>query len=51
MPNLYRAPEIVLGINWNEKIDIWAMGMLVSGRRGTANFKVSLIDWLGLGFV
>lgn len=30
MPDLYRAPEIVLGIPWNEKIDIWAVGMMVS---------------------
>ncbi|KAL5347497.1 hypothetical protein ACLOAV_007809 [Pseudogymnoascus australis] len=29
MPDLYRAPEIVLGICWNEKIDIWAVGMMV----------------------
>ncbi|KFY64875.1 hypothetical protein V496_02950 [Pseudogymnoascus sp. VKM F-4515 (FW-2607)] len=29
MPDLYRAPEIVLGIRWNEKIDIWAVGMMV----------------------
>ncbi|OBT61314.1 hypothetical protein VE03_09523 [Pseudogymnoascus sp. 23342-1-I1] len=24
-----QAPEIVLGIRWNEKIDIWAVGMMV----------------------
>lgn len=30
MPDLYRAPEIVLGIPWNEKIDIWAVGVMVS---------------------
>ena len=29
MPDLYRAPEIVLGISWNEKIDIWAVGLMV----------------------
>jgi len=29
MPDLYRAPEIVLGIPWNEKIDIWSVGLLV----------------------
>jgi len=32
MPDLYRAPEIVLGIPWNEKIDIWSVGLMV-GRR------------------
>ena len=30
MPDLYRAPEIVLGISWNEKIDIWSVGLMVS---------------------
>lgn len=44
MPDLYRAPEIVLGIRWNEKIDIWAVGMMVSGCSRMISFKVSLID-------
>ena len=30
MPDLYRAPEIVLGIPWNKKIDIWSVGLMVS---------------------
>jgi hypothetical protein len=30
MPDLYRAPEIVLGIPWNEKIDIRSVGLMVS---------------------
>jgi hypothetical protein len=30
MPDLYRAPEIVLRIEWDEKIDIWALGLMVS---------------------
>jgi len=25
----YRAPEIILGINYNEKVDIWSLGCLV----------------------
>jgi serine/threonine-protein kinase SRPK3 len=29
MPDLYRAPEIILGIAWDEKIDIWSFGLLV----------------------
>jgi serine/threonine-protein kinase SRPK3 len=29
MPDLYRAPEIVLGVPWDEKIDIWSLGMMV----------------------
>jgi serine/threonine-protein kinase SRPK3 len=30
MPDLYRAPEIVLRVAWDEKIDIWALGLMVS---------------------
>ena len=29
MPDVYRAPEIVLKVPWNEKIDIWNVGVLV----------------------
>lgn len=29
MPDLYRAPEIILGIPWDAKIDIWALGLMV----------------------
>jgi serine/threonine protein kinase len=30
MPDLYRAPEILLRIPWGEKIDIWGFGLMVS---------------------
>lgn len=26
----YRAPEVLLGADWNHKIDIWSLGVLVS---------------------
>lgn len=29
MPDLYRAPEIILYIRWTNKIDIWALGLMV----------------------
>lgn len=29
MPDLYRAPEVILGLPWDEKIDIWALGLTV----------------------
>jgi hypothetical protein len=29
MLDLYRAPEIIFGIPWNCKIDIWSVGLLV----------------------
>lgn len=30
MPDFYRAPEVILGIEWDEKIDIWCVGLMVS---------------------
>lgn len=38
MPGIYRAPEVILGMEWNEKVDIWAVGMTVS-------FSFSLRDF------
>lgn len=29
MPGLYRAPEIILGMEWDSKIDIWSVGVMV----------------------
>lgn len=29
MPDLYRAPEVVLGMEWDNKVDIWSMGVMV----------------------
>jgi len=30
LPDLYRFPEIIPGIPWGEKIDIWSLGLMVS---------------------
>ena len=30
MPDVYRAPEVILGASWDFKIDIWSLGVLVS---------------------
>jgi hypothetical protein len=30
MPDFYRAPEVILGMEWDEKIDIWCVGLMVS---------------------
>jgi serine/threonine-protein kinase SRPK3 len=29
MPGIYRAPEVVLGMDWDTKVDIWAVGVMV----------------------
>lgn len=29
MPNTYRAPEIILGMEWDSKIDMWSVGLMV----------------------
>ena len=28
-PEVYRAPEVILDIPWNEKVDIWSIGVMV----------------------
>ncbi|KAK3900751.1 kinase-like domain-containing protein [Staphylotrichum tortipilum] len=37
MPGVYRAPEIIMGLEWDSKIDIWSVGVMVwdlfEGRR------------------
>ena len=30
MPGIYRAPEVVLEMAWDTKVDIWAVGVMVS---------------------
>ncbi|PLN86365.1 kinase-like domain-containing protein [Aspergillus taichungensis] len=29
MPDVYRAPEVILGMTWDYKVDIWNVGMVV----------------------
>jgi hypothetical protein len=29
MPDVYRAPEVVLDMTWDYKVDIWNVGMVV----------------------
>ncbi|TQB70632.1 hypothetical protein MPDQ_000250 [Monascus purpureus] len=28
MPSVYRAPEVLLGMEWDNKVDIWALGQM-----------------------
>jgi serine/threonine-protein kinase SRPK3 len=28
----YRAPEVILGAKWDQKIDMWSLGVLVSAK-------------------
>lgn len=30
MPGIYRAPEVILGMDWDYKVDIWSVGVMVS---------------------
>lgn len=30
MPDYYRAPEVILKSNWDYKVDIWSVAMIVS---------------------
>ncbi|GLA99708.1 hypothetical protein AtubIFM57143_008406 [Aspergillus tubingensis] len=29
MPGIYRAPEVILGMEWDYKVDIWSIGNMV----------------------
>ena len=29
MPGVYRAPEMIVGMEWDSKIDIWSVGVIV----------------------
>ncbi|KAF3000666.1 hypothetical protein E8E13_000585 [Curvularia kusanoi] len=29
MPGVYRAPEVILGMEWDSKIDIWSVGVMI----------------------
>ncbi|KAK7217472.1 hypothetical protein V2G26_005475 [Clonostachys chloroleuca] len=29
MPDFHRAPEVILGMEWDEKIDMWCVGLMV----------------------
>lgn len=29
MPSIYRAPEVMLGMRWDNKVDMWALGQTV----------------------
>lgn len=39
MPNVYRAPEVILRSSWDYKVDIWNIAMVVS--RIILNFVLS----------
>jgi hypothetical protein len=30
MPGVYRAAEVILGMKWDSRIDIWSVGVMVS---------------------
>jgi serine/threonine protein kinase len=29
IPGIYRAPEVILGMDWDCKVDIWSIGTIV----------------------
>lgn len=33
MPDTYRTPEVILGMEWSSKVDIWSLGVMVSCQR------------------
>lgn len=41
MPGIYRAPEVILGMEWDCKVDIWSIGLMVSMRTSLVNHIIS----------
>ncbi|KFH41730.1 Dual specificity tyrosine-phosphorylation-regulated kinase-like protein [Hapsidospora chrysogenum ATCC 11550] len=29
MPDVYRAPEVILGMEWSSKVDLWSVGVMI----------------------
>lgn len=53
MPNVYRAPEVILDMPWSYEIDLWGFAMTVRLSRpfciSSPNKSVNLIKKAGLG--
>lgn len=49
MPMQYRAPEIILGMEWGHPIDMWSVGVMVSLARVRGQ-RVNLIVSAGMGY-
>lgn len=39
MPDVYRAPEVILGMKWSYKVDIWNVAMVVRSSSLTSSFQ------------
>lgn len=49
MPGIYRAPEVILGMEWDNKVDIWSTAVMVSGNAFSTLEMLPLTN-LGLGY-
>lgn len=43
-PELYRAPEVLFGMQWGPSIDIWSVAVMVSGPSGVLSSRFCLIS-------
>ena len=44
MPGIYRAPEVILYMDWDCKIDIWSIGTMVSSTSLLNGFRSTVCD-------
>lgn len=44
MPNFHRAPEVILNMPWDSKVDIWSIGVMVGDSR-LALRNGTLLTW------
>lgn len=51
MPGEYRAPEVIIWAQWDSKIDLWAIGVMVCKRAPGDRSRAPLTRSAGLGLV
>lgn len=47
MRGIYRAPEVILGMAWDSKIDIWSIGLMVRRAPLPIVWSASLTEIVG----
>jgi serine/threonine protein kinase len=44
MPGIYRAPEVILDMEWDCKVDVWSIGTMVS--LPIISYMKSCFEWI-----
>ncbi|KAM3497101.1 hypothetical protein MY11210_009719 [Beauveria gryllotalpidicola] len=47
MPLVYRAPEVILGMEWSSKVDIWSVGVMNDGANDDEQHLAEMVAFIG----